>query len=44
MSFVLVTHTAFVDMWGEIKTLAAPQARRRDREQLTQIDRKIMMK
>jgi hypothetical protein len=44
MSFVLVTHTAFMDIWGEIKTLASTQARRRDWEMLLSYDRKIMMK
>lgn len=44
MSFVLVVHTAFLDMWWELKTLASTQARRRDREMLQSYDRKIMMK
>ncbi len=42
--FTLAIHTAFLDMWGEIKTLASTQARRRDREKLISYDRKIMMK
>lgn len=44
MSFVLVTHTAFLDLGWEIKTLAGTPARRRDRDALLQYDRKIMMK
>lgn len=44
MSFVLGVHTAFLDMWGELKTLASTQARRRDWEMLLSYDRKIMMK
>jgi len=44
ISFVLATHTAFLDIWAEVKTLAWTQARRRDRELLLSYDRKIMMK
>lgn len=44
MSSVLFFHTAFLDMWAEIRTLAWTAARRRDREQLLDYDRKIMQK
>lgn len=44
LSFVLVTHTAFLDMGAEVKTLAGTQARRRDWEKFLSYDRKIMMK
>lgn len=44
LSLILPAHTVFFDTRGEVKTLASNESRRRDREFLTQIDRKIMIK